>query len=184
MSDTCILLGVWQAPSYLLNICSHLTRTQESDDRNRQVYEKEVSEKGRDKKSKKKSESFGGDKEGLDQQASQGGTIAIFLAKSISGLPLDRNRLYWSPRRYVFLRYANITYVCMYCFYYFYFLCISWISCMTCITCDWLWREGQKWFGQSDFPHFFQILRHVHPVVPQDLEERATTSHFPSIFSL
>ena len=64
-----------------------------------------MSEKGRDKKSKKrkrgerKSESFGGDKEGLDQQVSQGGTIAIFLAKYISGLPLDRNRLYWSPFR-------------------------------------------------------------------------------------
>ena len=101
----------------MLNTCSHLTKTQEGDDRNRQVYEKEVSEKGRDKKSKKrkrgerKSESFGGDKEGLDQQASQGGTIAIFLAKYISGLPLDRNRLYWSQCRWVFLIYASIIYV-------------------------------------------------------------------------
>ena len=54
----------------LLYICLILTSphlTQEGDERNRQVYEKEVSEKGRDRKKKRreKSGSFGGDKEGL-----------------------------------------------------------------------------------------------------------------------
>ena len=51
------------------------------------------------KSGERKSESFGGDMEGLDQQVGQGGTFAIFLAKYISGLPLDRNRLYWSQCR-------------------------------------------------------------------------------------
>ena len=72
------------------------------------------------KRGERKSESFGGDKEGLDQQASQGGTIAVFLVKYISVafllIEIDCTALH--AGRY-FL-YIQVSYM-----YYFYFLYIS-----------------------------------------------------------